>query len=411
MHRPVSSLTAASLVVAAACAGGEPVTVEPQVTVVDGVREVFNPAPQWGANDGWRVAGEPRLTLGVEVGEPHEMFTNPGAVRLPDGRFVVADRGANELRYFAVDGSYLYTRGGPGEGPGEFRFILDVWSRSDGGLLVSDTRLRRMTALDGAGALEATFSLQSHQMEYGPARVIDVFADGSLLTQATKRPFPQAPAGQIEWQMMGLFVHDSDGTDPRHIIDLPYIERSGGDMDMAFYAEGHVVADPEGRIMFSDGRSFDVSTYGLDGALRQRFRRAGRPLAITEADRQAWIDKSRTNIEQYGGDPEAEARVARMSFPEFIPNVAGMMRDGIGNVWVRRYLGVKYAWVIFYESHQAFRPDESVWDVFTADGIWLGAVELPPDGDVLQIGEDWLLTRGESATGVQQILLHDLIKP
>jgi len=385
--------------------------VGPEITTVDGVREVYNAAPRWGADEAWRAADEPRLMLGVSVGEPYEMFTNPAALMLPDGRIVVVDRGANELRYFASDGSYLYTRGRSGEGPGEYGGIGTVWARPDGGLIVDDFRLRRLTRLDAEGELEETFTLQSHEMEYTTARAIALFADRSLLTQTTKRPFPQVPAGQIEWQMLGLFTYTPDGTDPRHVADLPYMERSGGEMGMVFYARSYFVADPEGRVFFTDSRSFEVTTYGLDGAVQQRFRRAGEPIVVTEADKQAWIDKSRANIEEFGGDPQAEARVANMHYPELMPTVAGMMRDEVGNVWVRRYLGVKYSWAIFYESHQAFQPDESVWDVFTPDGIWLGTVELPPRGYVLQIGDDWILATGESDAGVQQIFLHDLIKP
>jgi len=402
---------ALALVVVGCADGGSGASVEPQVAVVEGVRDVTNPAPQWGPENVWRVAQEPRLTLGVEAGEPYEMFTNPSAVRLPDGRIVVADRGANELRYFDGQGTYLYTRGRSGEGPGEYGGIGPVWARADGGLIIDDFRLQRTTALDPQGELESTFTLQPHEMEYTPARAIALLADGSLLAQATKRPFVRVPAGQVEWQMMGLFHYAPDGTNPRHVIDVPYMERSGGEMGMVFYSQGHLSIDPEGRVFFSDGRSFDVTTYGLDGVVQQRFRRAGEPVAVTEADKQAWIDKSRANIAEHGGDPNAEARVANMHYPELMPTVAGMTRDALGDVWVRRYLGVKYSWAIFYESHQAFRPEESVWDVFTPDGLWLGTVDLPVDRYPMQIGDNWVLMGGESDNGVQQVFLYDLIKP
>ena len=93
---------------AAACASGpdsEGAPAPPTVTEVDGVRVVHNSAPAWGEEPGLRIAPEPALVLGVDVGEPAEMFTNPGAARLNDGRIVVFDRGSNEIRFFAAGGA------------------------------------------------------------------------------------------------------------------------------------------------------------------------------------------------------------------------------------------------------------------------------------------------------------------
>jgi hypothetical protein len=49
-----------------------------------------------------------------------------GAVRLSDGRIVVADGLSREARYFDVGGEALQTVGGQGEGPGELRFLYSI---------------------------------------------------------------------------------------------------------------------------------------------------------------------------------------------------------------------------------------------------------------------------------------------
>lgn len=74
-----------------------PAPIEATVTTIDGVRVVENHAPRWAEGAGWRISDEPILTLGVDAGEPYEMFTYPDAVRLDNGTIIVADRGAVSL--------------------------------------------------------------------------------------------------------------------------------------------------------------------------------------------------------------------------------------------------------------------------------------------------------------------------
>lgn len=56
----------------------------------------------------------------------HEFFRIRAAYRLGDGRLVVVDGGANEVRYFDGDGRHVSTSGGEGDGPGEFQDITSV---------------------------------------------------------------------------------------------------------------------------------------------------------------------------------------------------------------------------------------------------------------------------------------------
>lgn len=62
-----------------------------------GIEIIENPRPAHGSRLGW-VAPEPALSIGTREGDaPYLLFRVRDAMRLPDGRFVVADQGSNEL--------------------------------------------------------------------------------------------------------------------------------------------------------------------------------------------------------------------------------------------------------------------------------------------------------------------------
>lgn len=74
-----------------------------------------------------------KLTIGVEEGEPHEIFGWVTDLAIPgDSTVLVVDQHNSEVRVFDYGGALLTTFGRPGEGPGEFRkrpFTVSVADR------------------------------------------------------------------------------------------------------------------------------------------------------------------------------------------------------------------------------------------------------------------------------------------
>ncbi len=100
----------------------------------------------------WRHRGTPELSIGVNSGSSElELSEVIGAVRLPDGRIVVGNGGTNELRWYTPDGQWLFSTGGEGEGPGEFRSLdfLSLVGRDT--IMVHDARLQRLSLFNGVG--------------------------------------------------------------------------------------------------------------------------------------------------------------------------------------------------------------------------------------------------------------------
>src|SRR5690606_18394752 len=80
-----------------------------------GVRIVENVEPAWCPVDAWRIPDAPVVPIGAVEGEAHEQFFRiTGILRLDDGRIVVADDGARELRFYDAAGHFLSSAGRQG---------------------------------------------------------------------------------------------------------------------------------------------------------------------------------------------------------------------------------------------------------------------------------------------------------
>ena len=416
-QRSCRSIDVAALLALAACGpSSPPAPAAPVITTIDGVRIVENSAQAWTTEDAWRVSAEPTLTIGVDIGERYEMFANiRPPLQLSDGRVVVADD-SHELRYFDDAGEFLFARGGAGQGPGEFTYIGIPFRMPGDGVLVANFNAGNMLAFDGAGDHQATLRLQAHELDFTrvtPANVLGVFGDGSLLAESTTRfGVEQFAAGAIGWRHLALFHYLEDGTQPRLLGEFPFMEQAGSGMlddgSLIFAGRASFATDDD-DFFVTDGRSPEIDIYDVEGRLQQRIRWPAAVVEVSGAAKDAYFVLSRANIEDFGGDPQAEARLPKAIFAPTVPLVTRMVVDAEGNLWTKRHSGV--ARPIIYRNSP--RPNEgpAAWDVFSPQGVWLGTVALPAGIYVGQIGTDYVLTGGQGEDGVEHIWKYRLIKP
>lgn len=102
----------------------------------------------------WAVAAKPVTTIGVADGTPEQELDNvTGAVRLPDGRVVVANGKPRELRVYDASGRFVRRIGRPGDGPGEFRGRSDLLPAGGDSIMVYDQTSTRVELFNSAGSL------------------------------------------------------------------------------------------------------------------------------------------------------------------------------------------------------------------------------------------------------------------
>lgn len=86
----------------------------------------------------------------VDGAQEYQLFRVTGATRLSGGRLVVANSGTSQLRYFGSDGEFLFSVGGYGLGPGEFRDLKGVYEVAADTILAFD-EIGRTSYFDADG--------------------------------------------------------------------------------------------------------------------------------------------------------------------------------------------------------------------------------------------------------------------
>jgi hypothetical protein len=376
------------------------------VTDSAGVRVVQNAAVEddTGQRTGtraWRVSAQPRLEIGAADetagGEAYLFDRIMGVHRLSDGRWAVADMGSSQVRYFDADGAHLYSVGGGGDGPREFRQITRM-QPLDGDRLAIDDAVWRVQLLDSGGGFVGTIE-QRARPNSERTTLAGALADGTLIARTIsatpqiinaphtmKRSYHRArletdPAGSMrldvlqpigEWDLVTLVPGWRGQAQPRQ-FERPVLS--------AIWSAGVVIGDA------STG---ELRWYDADGGLRVVARQDRTPAPVT----QAHIDALRSAFTASGGEDgrpvppqlvrQREEVVAEWVFAEYLPAFHELRVDAADNVWARDY-------VVNEETvgswHRApVRP--TGWTVFAPDGALIGRIELPARFAPLYFGED-----------------------
>lgn len=109
----------------------------------------------------WKLSEQPILEIGVLEGdEIYELHAATSSVRLTDGSIVVANTGTQELRAFGPEGRHLWTAGGRGGGPGEFRWLKRVYSLGGDSVAAYDVAGDRFSTFDRLGTFAEVHSVE-----------------------------------------------------------------------------------------------------------------------------------------------------------------------------------------------------------------------------------------------------------
>ena len=367
------------------------------VTVRDsvGIRIVENgPLPLDAPS--WETSG-PTLEIGTLDGDAeYQLFQIRGAVRLPDGRVVVANAGSHELRWYGPDGDHIRSVGSEGEGPGEFTGISFL-ARFGDSLLVYDRRQTRATIFDLEGAL-----IRSNQIE--GARfpgVTGVFGDGSVLAAGDAPMEPTGGSGVVRRDAL-VRLFDPNGV-PVHEFGTfsgqeSYISITA---DMAMVArftgarsfQSSVVAD---RIVMGSTDQYEFRRYDRTGAVRSIVRLDRPQVAMTHQDYQAVKAQQLESVSEEGRARFAEFTEAQPE-PETLPSFSRIMGDATGSVWIEDVLHPQ--------------ADHQQWTVFNLDGTALNRIRFGKDFRLHEVGVDYVLGVATDELDVERLQLWRLERP
>jgi len=400
---PATRLLAALALAVVACDAGSG-TSGPAVRDSAGIRIVENSESVWPEGHGWRLSEDPLLDIGVLEGDSaYQLFGVGSAVKLSDGRIVVANGGSHELRFYDSSGAHLLTVGREGGGPGEFGELMWVRALPGDTLLTYDWRNRRLSFFDASGDFARSFQLQFLSDMGGFPTIVAPFGDGSLLVGW--QPF--LIGNEIKDGLRRdttVYLHcDRDGAVLDTLGRFPggevYLRTAGGAeirVMASSRAFGRFPADAvyENGFYFSTTDSYEIGYYTSAGALARIVRRDQPNLEVTAEDIERY---KQDRLEDAGPRRDfVEQTLVHMPFPEQFPAHGSLVVDAAGNLWVEEYR----------------RPgdEQPRWTVFDSSGRMLGLVETPERFTPFEIGPAFVLGRWTDDVDVEHVRLYELIK-
>lgn len=274
-------------------------------------------------------SGSPELSLveewrvGSVSGEDHELFGRIRDVAAgPNGVYVLDSQGPRILE-FSLDGTFVRSLGGVGQGPGEYQVVYGIEVTGDGGVFAQDLLKVIEFRPDGTYAGER------------PVRIPTSFGSvANLIVTDDRRVFVLSRLADDTRAWLELA---DDGT-PVDTVRVPAVERLGPSFHIggapAFAIETHAVLKPDGRLAWMRGDRFEIFDEPADGTLVRLIRDWER-VPVGREERAEWQEHA-DYIRSSGNplvDPDDE-----WTIPTMKPVVRSFWTDQDGRFWIRRHV-------------------------------------------------------------------------
>lgn len=381
-----------ALVAATACAEREPGAVIELDSA--GVRIVESRAPAWASGMEWRVNPEPVFRLGDAGDDPSSNFFQILDVALlAGGELIVVDGGSAEVRRYDAGGRHLWSTGGRGEGPGEFRLPGYLGRRDDGAFLIWDRALSRVSTIGQNGDRLSTERRSGS--DGSPVVAFGLFDDSYwLVALPVVRRVTEPGTAWTDSVRLGRY----DPVLEEHVrlatVPGPRWVWTGQSMLPVPFTPRSLRAIVGNRVAVASGSVPEVSIHDAGGALAARYRIARERVAVTESD----IGQVIESLVELGQGTAAVWRQWRdeMEVPAFEPAFDQLLADGDGNLWAQRF------------TADLLTREPPSWDVFSPAGTWLGVVATPGGMVVTTIRDGLVAGVYRDELGLEYVTVHRL---
>lgn len=348
--------------------------------VVDsaGVRLVHNAGEAlWGPGAGW--AFEESLRIGSLDGPVEYQFGAVAGVDIDSrGRIWVLDQQTQEVRVFDGSGGYLRTMGGPGSGPGELSMgAAGIFVGPGDTILVPDllnSRVTRFTS-DGEGVTGIPI-----QMTAGIPVRWELRDDGRLLAQLRGMAVPGMAALEGGDPVV---AYDTDGTVVDTALVLPqgqtFSATGGAPRIRLFESEPLWDLGPGGTLAWAVNDEFRIHRGALGGPDATVVTLPHERREVTETDRTVIRRAIRELLQSQGIPPQAvEPVLESIEFGDRFPAMANLLIGPRETILVQRSQTPEQMQALAEAGTLDIQSLGSpTWDVFDAEGRYLGPVEFP----------------------------------
>ncbi|MXZ17661.1 MAG: 6-bladed beta-propeller [Rhodothermaceae bacterium] len=314
--------------------------------------------PLWGSDEGWETVEEMRYGSGI--GEDTVLFGQILSLDVDgQGRLFVLDSYAQQIHIFDPSGALVRTVGSEGSGPGEFENATAVDVGETGEIWVMEMRKGQLTILDADGNYLRTERVNTTGWEHIPypggfdpigrynamsLHFDDEEEDTKTMLARFDQSFTPIDTIAIPESPMKIdrFEH-SDSEGGRYSMPIPF----QGAFEWVFSVNGNLWTLYTG--------TYELVELAAGGMPLRRVTKEFEPLPVTHADREA-VQRRFDWFRQQGGAID-ETRIPRNK-----PVVENFFSDDEGNLWV---------------MHSEPGDSGSLFDIFNAEGQFLGEVSLP----------------------------------
>lgn len=368
-----------------------------------GVQIVTSTTPAWQEGEGWQVDSVPMTVIGADESDEQQQWPYvQAAARLSDGRVAVAAEGS--IRLFGPDGRFVKLISRPGEGPGEFRAVHELRALP-GDTLVADAGFGLQLAYFAPGGSlvrEERFERED-LARLGPWKECGsgMLADGSrynckhdpsIPLSATNRVdvvdanFSSSPGPGLLRQLSRLWIV-SPARDTAYPVGITAgIEQFGVKLAPGrevfvvhpFHSWSRITSGGSPlRLAIATNPDYRIELWSTTGKLERIIERTGARIAPTASDAEQARASMRDQL-KYLDDPTRERVLAEVPTPDSLAAVMGLAITPAGELLVQR---------------EGFLPSQraSVWDVFDAEGRYLGPIRILGRMRILAAGNDHLL--------------------
>ena len=394
---------ALAAVMALACATGD---AQWTGTITDsaGVTIVSNTAQGiWPEGEGWTL--EEELKLGSIDEDPEYQFGQVGRIEVTsDGRLYVMDAQAQHVKVFSNDGEYLQTFGGPGSGPGELGGGGANFMAMGAGdtLLIRDIGNLRINRYAPDGTTLESIPLRIEEGIPGNWR-----STGTGLIAWHLRPFdlPNRPATD-SMDVIVMVGTDGGVRDTLRRFRVRQTFTSGGRRKIPIYSPEPVWhLTPDEHLLFGVNTEYRIGVYGEGGALQRVIAMPFELEPVSDRDKSAVIGFMER---LWRGVPPniAEQLKESIHFGEYFPAFASIIPGPDGSVWVQRVQAASELSAEELESYNGlFEVTHAPrWDVFDAEGRFLGNVTMPTRFTLYLIRDDRIYGMWRDELDVQYVV-------
>lgn len=327
-----------------------------------------------------------RRVFGSETDGP-ELFGRVAGARLHrNGSLWIEESQTREIRVFeSGSGAHLFTIGGRGDGPGEFRRSEFLGFDGEGSAYVYDHEHRRLSVFSESGELRRSH-LMPPSLGISP-RPRHVTPAGTLLGHIVGGLERRPVDGSTVRDTVRIWTMPLDGTAPALLM-----ETLGA---LWYFHDGTPVSVPFAggpRLGFRDDRVYVVdnsgeasfSVYGPAG-LERRVEIGRASLQVDGASRAMFAERIRRAGYSASQLRIYEEHLSDMPIPEAQRHWDAVAVTDEGGVWLLRPRDPEPAMA-------GVPADDQVWDVFDADGVFVGHMRLPANIRLMQLSGESALT-------------------